>query len=62
MLKKYYLSKKEVETIQISLGELVISEKKKSKENRELIEFCKNLIEKLETSGDYETNKKKDKK
>ena len=32
MLKKFYLSKSEIELIQIALGEMVISEKKKEKD------------------------------
>lgn len=48
MLKKYYLSKSEVELIQIALGELVIYEKKKSREDKKIIQNCKDLISKLE--------------
>lgn len=48
MLKKYYLSKSEVELIQIALGELVIYEKKKLREDKKIIQNCKDLISKLE--------------
>lgn len=48
MLKKYYLSKNEVELIQIALGELVIYEKKKIRGDKNLIQKSKDLISKLE--------------
>ena len=48
MLKKYYLSKSEVELIQIALGELVIYEKKKIRGDKNLIQKSKDLISKLE--------------
>lgn len=59
MLKKFYLSKSEIELIQIALGELVISEKKKEIENRLLINQAKDLIGKMEGNV---TNEKKQKK
>ena len=61
MLKKYYLSKSEVELIQIALGELVIYEKKKQQENRERIKSCKDLINKLEGINNEETKEKEKK-
>ena len=61
MLKKYYLSKSEVELIQIALGELVIYEKKKLRENKELIRSCKDLINKLEGINNEETKEKEKK-
>lgn len=61
MLKKYYLSKSEVELIQIALGELVIYEKKKSKEDKKIIQSCKNLINKLEGINNEETKEKEKK-
>lgn len=59
MLKKFYLSKSEVELIQIALGELVIVEKKKEIENRVLINQAKDLIGKMEGNVSSEKNKKK---
>ena len=58
MLKKYYLSKSEVELIQIALGELVIYEKKKKQENRERIKSCKELISKLEGTNNEKVQEK----
>lgn len=59
MLKKFYLSKSEMELIQIALGEMVISEKKKENENRALIDQCKEIISKLEGNVENEKDKKK---
>lgn len=59
MLKKFYLSKSEIELIQIALGEMVISEKKKENENRALIDQCKEIISKLEGNVENEKDKKK---
>ena len=59
MLKKFYLSKSEVELIQIALGELVIVEKKKEIENRVLINQAKDLIGKMEGNVSRKKNKKK---
>lgn len=61
MLKKYYLSKSEVELIQIALGELVIYEKKKSQEDKKIIQSCKDLINKLEGINNEETKEKEKK-
>lgn len=61
MLKKFYLSKSEIELIQIALGEMVISEKKKEKENRSLIDQCKAIIGKLEGNTENEKNSRKKK-
>lgn len=58
MLKKYYLSKSEVELIQIALGELVICEKKKSKEDKKIVQSCKNLISKLEGTDNEKVKEK----
>ncbi len=58
MLKKYYLSKSEVELIQIALGELVIYEKKKQQENRERIKSGKELISKLEGTNNEKVQEK----
>ncbi len=58
MLKKYYLSKSEVELIQIALGELVIYEKKKSKEDKKIVQSCKNLISKLEGTDNEKVKEK----
>ena len=62
MLKKFYLSKSEVELIQIALGELAILEKKKEIENRVLINQAKDLIGKMEGNVSSEKNKKKEAK
>ena len=62
MLKKFYLSKSEIELIQIALGEMVISEKKKENENRALIDQCKEIISKLEGNVENEKDKKKETK
>lgn len=59
MLKKFYLSRSEIELIQIALGEMVISEKKKENENRALIDQCKEIISKLEGNVENEKDKKK---
>lgn len=56
MLKKFYLSRSEIELIQIALGEMVISEKKKEKENRSLIDQYKAIISKLEGNKENEKN------
>lgn len=58
MLKKYYLSKGEVKLIQIALGEFVIYEKKKLREDKELIRSCKNLISKLEGTKNEKAQEK----
>lgn len=59
MLKKFYLSRSEIELIQIVLCEMVISEKKKENENRALIDQCKEIISKLEGNVENEKDKKK---
>lgn len=61
MLKKYYLSKSEMELILIALGELVIYEKKKSQEDKKIIQSCKDLINKLEGINNEETKEKEKK-
>ena len=58
MLKKYYLSKSEVELIQIALGELVIYEKKKSKEDKKIVQSCKNINRKLEGTNNEKVKEK----
>ena len=59
MLKKFYLSKSEIELLQIALGEMVISEKKKENENRALIDQSKEIISNLEGNVENEKDKKK---
>ena len=59
MLKKYYLSKSEIELIQIALGELIIFEKKKEIEDRVLINKAKDLMSKMKGNVANEKNKKK---